>query len=154
MQKLLYIILCIGLLGLWSCNQDEAYDVFNPTTTSGTLPEDVVQGTYAGTFTRVSSSETASAAGVLSLVPADTAYCVNVHFYSEEFNLDHEVRLNMISRANDTYAFEVNDITNSLAAKIFGTIDANRNIECEFTYKQRVGRRTTLFNYTFQGSKQ
>jgi len=153
MQKFLYIFMCIGLLSLWSCDQDEDYDVFDPTT-SGQLPEDVVQGTYAGTFTRVSSSDTASSAGVLTLVPSDTAYCVNVHFYSEEFKLDHEVRLNMISRTNDTYAFEVNDITNSLAAKIFGTIDANRNLACEFTYKQRVGRRTTLFNYSFQGAKQ
>ena len=153
MKNLLYLIMCVSLCltGLASC-QDEDYDCFSPTNGSN-LPENLVQGTYNGTFTRCTSSDTASASGTLVLTPSDTAYCVNVAFVSEEFKLDKQVRMNIMPRGNGGYAFEVNTIANAIGQPIIGSIDAEGHISVAFSYKQVSGRKTTTYQYSFSGNK-
>lgn len=152
MKKLIYICLALVLTTLLAC-RDENYECFDPTTGSD-LPEKAAAGEYPGSFTRISSGDTASAQGVISIAPSDTAYCANITFTSQEFNLNTTVRLNFIGRNNGSYAFETNDITNQIGSKILGTIDAQGNLWATFVYKQRSGRKTVKFDYSFLGKKQ
>lgn len=151
MKKLFYICLVCLVACFWSC-RDENYVCFSPT--DGTnLPEQAIAGTYEGTFTRVNSGDTSRAEGKMVLSPSDTAYCVNIGFVCEGFNLNVSVRLNSFALNNGYYAFETNDITNNLESKIIGSVTPNGDIESAFVYKQRSGRKTIKFDYSFAGSR-
>lgn len=152
MKKILWLSLILLTASITACH-DETYDCFSPTDGSN-LPELAMAGTYTGSFTRISAGDTTHAQGTMVFVPSDTAYCVNVTFLSTTFSLDVTCRLNCFARNNGVYGFETNDITNDLGSKIIGTISPEGDIMTNFVYKQRSGRKTVIFDYSFAGNKQ
>lgn len=152
MKKLIYLcaILAASAFCLTACDNDvEGYDVtINPTT-----PDLAASGIYEGTWTRMllTDSTTTEAEGQI-VIETDTAYLVDVHFLSGDFNLDKSVIAN-ITYANDGFIYFNNMSNTDLKTSFVGRIDGERVNTVSFTISQVENRRVKKFQYTFSGRK-
>lgn len=149
MRKLFYIFIATSMLGFSfaSCNDDDE-DV----RTFANTPEIDAQGVFEGTYTRVQSgmTDTTTAQGQLTILPTDSAYVADVVLTCDEFSLNTTVVSN-IAHANDGYIFSNNLLTNETKNPFAGRIDDAQNVNVHFIIKQRSGRKTVTYNYTFEG---
>lgn len=155
MKKLLsgaFVLLALGF-GFTACDDD---DDFNDNQIHSTLPEQASAGTYSGTWKKVKSGETdtTSAAGTLTLAAVDTAkYVTKVTAKCDEFKVDVTENAN-ISWVNSDFAFSNMTSTNAFGSTFYGNITAAGKADIKFSLKQREGRKTYIFYYTFEGNKQ
>ncbi|MBQ6062209.1 MAG: hypothetical protein IJK42_05185 [Prevotella sp.] len=154
MRKMICLTWCLMMMGLAlnSCNDDENGEDA-PYSFSQT-PERDAQGTYIGTFTRtqVGTTEGESGEGTLTITPTDTAYVAVLKFESESLNLSTHVRVN-IAHSNGGYVFSNHVTDNNIQSKIGGHINEARVVNTTFQLRQRQGRSTKVYNYSFEGSK-
>ena len=141
-------ILFVLPLSLVSCSDDD-----NDTTASDGAPQVAAAGVYSGTFTRVKQGETegSEAEGTVT-IGANQAYIADFSLVCTTFEVNHNVTAN-IAYSNDGFAFNNNEPANTLGSKFVGRIDGNKEIIAKFTLRQRSGRVTNIYNYTFTGRK-
>lgn len=155
MKKLLsgaFVLLALAF-GFTACGDD---DDFNDNQIHSTLPEQATAGTYSGTWTKVQSgkTDTTTAAGTLTFAAVDTAkYVTNVTAKCEEFKVDVTENAN-ISWINSDFAFSNMSSTNAFGSTFYGNITSAGVATIKFSLKQRVGLKTSIFYYTFEGTKQ
>ena len=149
MRKLFYIFIATSVLGLSfaSCSDDD-----DDVRTYVNTPEIDAKGVFEGTYSRVQSglTDTVTAMGQLTIIPTDSAYVADVLLICDELSLSATVASN-IAHANDGYIFSNNLLTNATNNPFAGRISDDQNIEVHFTIKQRSGRKTVTYNYTFEG---
>lgn len=153
MKKLLYIFLALAVASftLTACGDDDDND--NGITFTNT-PEKDAAGVYQGYFTRQRGGTTTvdTAAGTMEIIPTDSAYFADFHFVSTPFNLDVKSVAN-ISHADRGYVFYNNLPANPVGSAWAGRINNEGTMNLTFQIRQRVGRRTYTFNYTFEGQR-
>lgn len=151
MKKVLYFIMIMVVASAFCACSDDDDNVY----TFANAPEIDAQGTYEGTYLRVTYGTTDSmrAEGTIVLAPADTAYTALARFSSAEFKLDKSVVLN-ISHANEGFVLFNNSTLNSIGQPVTGRIDNNKQMKIQFQLSQRVGRQTNTYIYYFTGKKQ
>lgn len=155
MKKLLsgaFVLLALAF-GFTACDDD---DDFNDNQIHSTLPEQVTAGTYSGTWTRVQSgkTDTTTAVGTLTFEAVDTAkYVTRVSAECKDFKVDVTEAAN-ISWVNDVFAFSNMNSTNAFGSTFYGNITSTGVATIKFSLKQRAGLKTSIFYYTFEGTKQ
>jgi len=116
-------------------------------------PEVAAAGVYSGTFSRVKEGETTvyESAGTVT-IEADKANFGNFILKCDEFAVDHNLLAN-ITYAGEGFYFYNNSVVNALSSIFLGRINAEKEMTVTFTLKQRSGRVTTTYKYTFVGKK-
>lgn len=149
----MFFVLALSF-GFAACSDDN-----NDTTVYETTPEIASAGTYIGTWTREAvGSETKTQEGTLTLAPVEgedvRPYVTNVKVESKgtEFNLNKESTAN-ISYAGTDVLFSNMNVTNGFGVKFNGSISADNKAVISFTVTEREGRKTYVFNYSFEGVK-
>ncbi len=152
MKKLLYFFLAMLATSftLTACGDDDDNDSPANFTQSA---EQAAAGVYQGYYTRQQAGTTTidTADGSAEII-ADSAYCADFHFTSTRFNLDAQSVAN-IAHADQGFVFSNNVSANGLGGSWAGRIDAAGTMSVTFQLRQRVGRRTRTYNYTFVGSR-
>lgn len=156
MKKILtgmFLLLSVGL-GFTACSDDDddnnkIYD---------TPPEVVTAGTYTGTWTRETDGvEPATANGTLTFTALSgenaQTYVTNVKAECTELSLDKESVAN-ITYAGTGFLFSNMAVANGFGTKFNGTISADGVATIAFTLTVKEGRKTYVYNYSFEGKKQ
>ena len=152
MKKIIYSLAAMLALSFSfvSCGDDDDTISF-PTT-----PEKAAAGTYTGTWTVSSDTESSEGSGTIILTATDTPYNVDVtiegSFTTAALNVSSTSIAN-ITQANNGFVFNNNMATNPLGAGFTGKIDENGNIGVNFQKEVRVGRKQYKYNYVFYGKK-
>lgn len=150
MKKILYTVLATLSISCTfiACDSDD-----DNVRHFATTPEIDAKGVYVGTLTRVQSgtTDTTTAVGTMTIAPTDSAYVADITFDCEDFNLSTTVTSN-ITHANDGYVFSNNSITNAFQNPFAGRINDRREAVAHFTLKQRSGRKTVTYTFSFEGA--
>ena len=133
-----------------SCGDDDDTISF-PTT-----PEKAAAGTYTGSWTVTSDTETVEGSGTITLAASSTPYNVDVtiegSFSTTALNVSTTSIAN-IAHANNGFVFNNNTDSNPLGAGFTGKIDESGAIGVNFQKEVRVGRKQYKYNYIFVGKK-
>lgn len=73
-------------------------------------------------------------------------------FQCTDFKIDKLTPAN-ISHADGGYVFSNISLANPFGSAVVGRIDESGNVKASFQLKQREGRRTVQYNYTFIGKR-
>ena len=73
-------------------------------------------------------------------------------FQCTDFKIDKLTPAN-ISHADGGYVFSNISLANPFGSAVVGRIDESGNAKASFQLKQREGRRTVQYNYTFIGAR-
>ena len=150
MKILFFIFVLLGGSFLFSSCSDD--DDGNDMTFANT-PEKDAAGAYQGVFYRVQNglSDTVSAPGAMHIT-ADSVYVADIGFQCTDFKIDKLTPAN-ISHADGGYVFSNISLANPFGSAVVGRIDESGNVKASFQLKQREGRRTVQYNYTFIGKR-
>lgn len=152
MKKLIYSLAAMLALSFSfvSCGDDDDTISF-PTT-----PEKAAAGTYTGSWTVTSDTETLEGSGTITLAASSTPYNVDVtiegSFSTTALNVSTTSIAN-IAHANNGFVFNNNTDSNPLGAGFTGKIDESGAIGVNFQKEVRVGRKQYKYNYIFVGKK-
>lgn len=152
MKKIIYSLAAMLALSFSfvSCGDDDDTISF-PTT-----PEKAAAGTYTGSWTVTSDTETVEGSGTITLAASSTPYNVDVtiegSFSTIALNVSTTSIAN-IAHANNGFVFNNNTDSNPLGAGFTGKIDESGAIGVNFQKEVRVGRKQYKYNYIFVGKK-
>jgi hypothetical protein len=152
MKKIIYSLAAMLALSFSfvSCGDDDDTISF-PTT-----PEKAAAGTYTGSWTVTSDTETVEGSGTITLDASSTPYNVDVtiegSFSTTALNVSTTSIAN-IAHANNGFVFNNNTDSNPLGAGFTGKIDESGAIGVNFQKEVRVGRKQYKYNYIFVGKK-
>ena len=152
MKKIIYSLAAMFALSFSfvSCGDDDDTISF-PTT-----PEKAAVGTYTGSWTVTSDTETVEGSGTITLAASSTPYNVDVtiegSFSTTALNVSTTSIAN-IAHANNGFVFNNNTDSNPLGAGFTGKIDESGAIGVNFQKEVRVGRKQYKYNYIFVGKK-
>jgi hypothetical protein len=152
MKKIIYSLAAMLALSFSfvSCGDDDDTISF-PTT-----PEKAAAGTYTGSWTVTSDTETVEGSGTITLAASSTPYNVDVtiegSFSTTALNVSTTSIAN-IAHANNGFVFNNNTDSNPLGAGFTGKIDESGAIGVNFQKEVRVGRKQYKYNYIFVGKK-
>ena len=152
MKKIIYSLAAMLALScsFASCGDDDDTISF-PTT-----PEKAAAGTYTGSWTVTSDTETVEGSGTITLAASSTPYNVDVtiegSFSTTALNVSTTSIAN-IAHANNGFVFNNNTDSNPLGAGFTGKIDESGAIGVNFQKEVRVGRKQYKYNYIFVGKK-
>ncbi len=152
MKKIIYSLAAMLALScsFVSCGDDDDTISF-PTT-----PEKAAAGTYTGSWTVTSDTETVEGSGTITLAASSTPYNVDVtiegSFSTTALNVSTTSIAN-IAHANNGFVFNNNTDSNPLGAGFTGKIDESGAIGVNFQKEVRVGRKQYKYNYIFVGKK-
>lgn len=154
MNKILYSLLasiiCCNIFVACDDDDDEGSSLGASTT-----PETAAEGTYTGTWTRIttvnSSSDTAQAAGTIVITP-DSAYVVDVNYICEEFELNETSNANItyVGSTSKFYYFN-SSAENGLGVSFAGELDkSSMTGTAMYSVTTKVGRTETTYKYSFE----
>lgn len=152
MKKIIYSLAAMLALSFSfvSCGDDDDTISF-PTT-----PEKAAAGTYTGSWTVTSDTETVEGSGTITLAASSTPYNVDItiegSFSTTALNVSTTSIAN-IAHANNGFVFNNNTDSNPLGAGFTGKIDESGAIGVNFQKEVRVGRKQYKYNYIFVGKK-
>lgn len=152
MKKIIYSLAAMLALScsFVSCGDDDDTISF-PTT-----PEKAAAGTYTGSWTVTSDTETVEGSGTITLAASSTPYNVDItiegSFSTTALNVSTTSIAN-IAHANNGFVFNNNTDSNPLGAGFTGKIDESGAIGVNFQKEVRVGRKQYKYNYIFVGKK-
>ena len=154
MKKILYLIFAVLTLSCTfvACSSDDSDPSYDHSANAATASA----ATYTGTWLRwQEGTETESANGSITLAAGSNGYTTNMSFSCADFELNASSHAN-IAWANDGFVFNQN-VTNDNEANELGTIFAgciiNGKISTSFSRTTKVGRKTTTYYYSFEGTK-
>ena len=157
---ILFVAFAISF-SLSSCRDNAGIPDHGPVT----HPQEDVQGTYKGEWTRseVGSDVILSDAGSLVFSPSEYNYVTSITASSESLDLDVSstvVDLTITSLANITpgaegYIFNNTETVNGFGAAFSGSIKKSDNtVWLSFKKSVKSGIKTRTYTYTFNGTKQ
>lgn len=151
MKKILSILMLAMAFGFacTSCSDDSSADDIHFTAPA----EKEAAGSYTGTLTRTLSGEMTEASAVFTIEATETPHLARLVLSSPDLSVETSVAVN-IAHANDRIVFYNNSETNTIGAPIKGVIDVKKQLTVDFQMKQRSGRGTKTFNFSFTGAKQ
>jgi hypothetical protein len=154
MKKFIYSIFAFFAISCTfvACSSDDSDPSYDHSVNAATASA----STYSGTWLRwQDGTEKESAPGTITLTAGSNANATNMTFSCAEFELNMSSPAN-IAWANDGYVFNQN-VTNNNDANELGSIFAGRivngKISTSFSRTTKVGRKTTTYFYSFEGSK-
>lgn len=151
MKKLLsgiFFLMSLGLC-LTACSDDEE----DNNAYSTTCPEIETAGTYTGTWTREEDGGgTTTATGTLTF-EAGESYVTTVTAKCDDINVDYQSVANIVFAGN-RYAYSNMRANNGFGAVFSGEITTDNVASISFTLTVKEGRKSYVYYYSFEGTKQ
>ena len=149
--KLLFVVLTMTL-SLSSCRDNAEIPDHGPIV----HPQEDVQGTYTGEWTKTEAGSTNVETGSGSLVfaPSDINYVTNVTVSCPDLDLNLSSVAN-IAPGGEGYFFSNTVKTNGFGAEFSGSVKKSDNtVWLAFKKTVKVGIKSRTYTYTFNGKKQ
>ncbi|PWL61756.1 MAG: hypothetical protein DBY35_04390 [Bacteroidales bacterium] len=151
MKKIFNLFVIALICCLASCKED--VDLVDPGTP--TNPEKAIEGVYSGVMTRTvrTTGVSESANAVLTIAPTEDRYVANITISCPDFDINLSSVANVLPSQGD-YSYFNNLSGNTLGALFTGTVSQDvKDASLGYSLTVREGRKTTTYDFLFEGTK-